>query len=432
MLSKTKQSMIEFAESEMLIAKDCKYPLNDYRTRLNNNVLIVGGSGCGKTRNVVTPNIAQAVGSYIISDPKGDLYNKYREYLKLRGYKVLLVDFTHPERSVCYNPLHYVNTSQEIMKLANLIIDDKITASANVDMYWDRISMVYLQAIIAYMKEAGHHPMTFNEILRLVEYGIRDSDNDDCKTSRLSRMFDVLKSKNPGSWACRQFNNANAAPYRTYDTMRSTLNAKFSKMASDELDTMMNGDPFDFNSMALEKTAVFVVVSDTDRTMDTLANIFFSQAIHSLCEFADNKCKDNRLPIPVRFILDDFATNCKIDEFPRIISSIRSRAISVMLMVQSEAQLAQGYGDDASTIIANCDTYAYLGGSDLTTAANIGERTDTDIRDILSMPIGSCYVFRRGSKHVYTQLLDGGEYIAQMHEAVNAHKLSERTSPLNG
>ena len=152
------------------------------------------------------------------------------------------------------------------------------------------------------------------------------------------------------------------------------------------------------------KTVVFVTVSDTDRTLDPLVNIFFTQAMNELCSFADDKCRDGRLPIPVRFILDDFATNCRIDEFPRMISSIRSRALSVMLMIQSEAQLRQGYEHDAQTIISNCDTYVYLGGNDVQTAQAVSERCDKQLSEVLYMPVGSCWVFRRGSKPRYAKL----------------------------
>jgi type IV secretion system protein VirD4 len=169
---------------------------------------------------------------------------------------------------------------------------------------------------------------------------------------------------------------------------------------------MMSRQGLEFKDISSRKTAVFVTVSDTDRAMDTLVNIFFTQAMNELCQYADNCCENGRLPIPVRFILDDFATNCRIDEFPRMISSIRSRAISVMMMIQSEAQLRQGYDDDAQTIISNCDTYVYLVGNDVQTAQAVSERCDKQLSEVLYMPVGSCWVFRRGSKPKYAQQTD--------------------------
>ena len=177
---------------------------------------------------------------------------------------------------------------------------------------------------------------------------------------------------------------------------------------------MTSGNDFSFRDIADRKTAVFVNVSDTDRSMDVLANMFFEQAMNELCIYADNECEDNRLPIPVRFILDDFATNCKIKEFPRMISSFRSRAISVMLMIQAESQLKAYYGNDFATIIASCDTYVYLGGNDHDMHKTISERCDRPVREVSNMPIGSCWVFRRGSKPVFTTLKNPEKCIKEM------------------
>lgn len=177
---------------------------------------------------------------------------------------------------------------------------------------------------------------------------------------------------------------------------------------------MMEENDIDFAAIGQEKTAVFVTVSDTDRSMDSLVNMFFTQTMQALCDYADNACPNNRLPVPVRFILDDFATNCRIEEFPRMISSIRSRGISVMLMIQAESQLRQGYGHDGKTIISNCDTYVYLGGNDVETAQAVSVRCDKSLKQVLYMPVGSCWVFRRGSQPVYTKLLDAKNCILEM------------------
>lgn len=392
------------------IAEGCSYSLNDHETRLNNNVLVVGGSGTGKTRTIVTPNLHEAAGSYVISDPKGDLYKKYAGYLREKGYQTVLVDFAHPEQSAHYNPLHNVRTTQDILKIASVVVNAKI--SVGVDPYWDSMTIILLSAIIAYMIETDYQPCNFASILKLVREGERM--NDDCKSSKLANRFDVLKKQNPDSWACSQFENVNQTPYRTYDTIRSTLAAKFASFDTQELQSMMEENDIDFAAIGQEKTAVFVTVSDTDRSMDSLVNMFFTQTMQALCDYADNACPNNRLPVPVRFILDDFATNCRIEEFPRMISSIRSRGISVMLMIQAESQLRQGYGHDGKTIISNCDTYVYLGGNDVETAQAVSVRCDKSLKQVLYMPVGSCWVFRRGSQPVYTKLLDAKNCILEM------------------
>ena len=402
----------EFNNSDMLIADGCSYSLNDMKTRLNNNVLVVGGSGTGKTRTIVTPNLYQAVGSYIVSDPKGSLQKKYSRYLKRKGYHIQSIDFTHPDKSAHYNPMKMVSTTQDIIRITEVLVNEKASYGTNTDPFWDSMTTIFLSAIIGYLVESKVMSMNFSTIMKLVRLGERK--DEDSKVSELSKKFQLLRMKNPDSWACAQFENVDASPYKTYDTIRATLAAKFAKFDTKELQVMMSKNDFDFTSIAREKTVVFVTVSDTDRSMDALANIFFTQAMQTLCNYADNFCEDSRLPIPVRFILDDFASNCKIEEFPRMISTIRSRGISVMLMIQSEAQLRQGYGCDDMTIISNCDTYVYLGGNDVETATTVSLRCDKMLRQVLYMPVGECWVFRRGSMPVYTKLLDAREYIYEM------------------
>ncbi|MGN1415785.1 MAG: VirD4-like conjugal transfer protein, CD1115 family [Oscillospiraceae bacterium] len=391
-----------FAKSEMLIAKNCRYSLDDEKTRLNNNVLIVGGSGTGKTSTIVIPNLKQAVGSYIVSDPKGNLCRKYGRYLSAQGYEVCNIDFTHPERSARYNPLRYIRTTQDILNIASVIVNEKASAGTRADPFWDSMTIILLSAIIGYMLETDYRPFNFSGILRLVREGERT--DDDSKESPLSDRFAELKKRAPDSWACAQFSDVDQAPNKTYDCIRATLSSKLSRFDTRELQLMMSGSDLAFSSIGCSKKAVFVTVSDTDRSMDTLANIFFTQAMHQLCSFAD-ELEDSRLPVPVRFILDDFATNCRIEEFPRMISSIRSRGISVMLMIQSEAQLSQSYDADRMTIIGNCDTYVYLGGNDYDTAEAVAMRCNKPVCQVLYMPVGSCWVFRRGSQPVFTETL---------------------------
>jgi type IV secretion system protein VirD4 len=160
--------------------------------------------------------------------------------------------------------------------------------------------------------------------------------------------------------------------------------------------------------------------------MDVLANLFFSQAMNELCYYADTKCSDSTLPVPVRFILDDFATNCKIDEFPRMISSIRSRGISTILMIQAESQLTASYGDEGRTIISNCDTYVYMGGSDLETAKAVSVKLDVPIKKVLNLPIGTCIIFRRGEQSRTASIINLSEYEKQI--GFKAAPITRKTS----
>ena len=196
-----------------------------------------------------------------------------------------------------------------------------------------------------------------------------------------------------------------------------TVNSRIGLFDTPEINRMLGSDTINIPGIGQRKTALFVVVSDTDRSMDTLANLFFTQAMNELCLYADNHCPDCRLPVPVRFIMDDFATNCKIEEFPRMISSIRSRGISAMLMLQAESQLESSYGCDWSTIIANCDTYVYTGGNDVETAKAVATRCDMPVKRILNMPVGSIWIFRRGQTPVNGKLFDIEPFLEERMES---------------
>ena len=169
---------------------------------------------------------------------------------------------------------------------------------------------------------------------------------------------------------------------------------------------MLSGNDMDYTELGRKKTAVFVEVSDTDRSMDALVNLFYTVIMNQLCTYADEECKDSRLPVPVQFILDDFATNAKIDNFENMISNIRSRNISAMIMVQSEAQLEEGYGKSVQTIIDNCNTYIFLGNNNPQTAKAIAERADVRPQTVMNMPVGTEWIFRRGMKPIFTECFD--------------------------
>ena len=199
-----------------------------------------------------------------------------------------------------------------------------------------------------------------------------------------------------------------------------------------EILEMTSSDDIKIAEIGQKKTALFVVVSDTDRSLDKIANLFFTQAMNELCYYADNMCEGERLPVPVRFIMDDFATNCCIDQFPRMIASIRSRGISTMLMIQSEAQLRVGYGNDDRTIIGNCDTYVYLGGNDIDTVRQVARRIDIPESEVLSMPVGTSWIFRRGFKPTEGVNIDYDKFCEELGWSENDHTSMEEAEALWG
>lgn len=393
----------------MILPDGKYYSLDDMRTRLNNNVLIVGTTGAAKTRTVVTPNLLECRGSYVVTDPKGNLYRKWGEYMCSNGYRVVRLSFIHPEYSAHYNPLKYVKTTQQIQQLSSVLVRSSGTYSS--DPYWDDMSLLMINSLIAYVKE--HIPVdspdhSFHYILSLLRQAGRDGSS---RKTILSDLMESLYRSNHQSWAYKQFQNVNQAPERTFNTIVSTSIAKFCSIDTEELAAMMKSDDLDLPSIGQRKTAVFVEVSDSDRSMDPLINMFFTQAMNQLCTYADEKCADSRLPVPVRFFMDDFATNCRIENFENMISNIRSRKISVMLILQSLSQLDKSYAESAHTIIDDCDTLIYMGGNDPETAHSIAQRCNKTTQTILHMPLCTSWIFRRGEKPFMCRNMELDDYL---------------------
>ncbi len=399
-------------KGDLILANDRYYSTDCYETMRNNNVLIVGASGTGKTRSIITPNILQAEGSYIVSDPKGNLHKLYGKYLENKGYIVKKIDFVHPEESDEYNFFDYIRSDSDLVKIARTII-----YSAGIcqrDPFWDEAATLYLSAIMGYLYE--FRPRYEQNINSLGKLAVASdvSENPGNIDNVMDRIMNEVARRNPKSFCLKQYRKFKVAADRTIKSILITVNAKLATMDTPEVEKMMGGgvsevakdgdnilsdkkvERFRFEDIGTHKTAVFVEVSDRDRSLDPLADIFFSQAMDELCKYADDRCDDYRLPVPVRFLMDDFATNVSISDFPRMISSIRSRGISVMLSIQSEAQLFDRYGDDGRTVISNCDSYIYMGGNDVETAHNVARRADLPENRVLNMPVGMNILFRRG------------------------------------
>lgn len=397
---------------KMILAENQEYSLDSYQTQLNNNVLVVGTTGAGKTRSIVTPNLLEATGSYIVSDPKGNLYKKYKTHLEKEGYIVKKLDFTNPKESYGYNFFRYIQSTQDIVTVAHMLIYDGDKGN-HIDPFWDQAGQLLLQALISYLIEAQSvGEQNLHSLLKLVTMCSSEGDLDDRESMTDAIIKDYARTHRD-SYAVNTYRKFRVAASKTLRSILITVNAKLGLFDTPEVKAMTLRDDMHISRIGQEKTAVFVIVSDTDRSMDGLANLFFTQAMNQLCQYADRHCENNHLPIPVRFILDDFATNCRIAQFPRMIASIRSRGISTMLMIQSEAQLFRCYGDDGATIIANCDTYVYLGGNDVKTAQAVAERADVPVKKILYMPVGTNWIFRRGQMPINGKNFNLDSYLEQ-------------------
>ena len=392
-------------ENDVILAQDQYYSMNCRKTQINNNVLVVGTAGSGKTRSIVSPNILQDAGSYVVSDPKGLLHKKYGRYLREKGYQVRVVDFIHPENSAHYNFFHYIHSTKDIIKVAHMLMVCNTESSYyGKDPFWEEAAEILLSALIAYLWEVRpKYEQTLQNVFKLAAACQVQEENASQKTV-LDRIFDEVEERDPGIFALSQYQK-----FRIGKTLRSvliSLNARLGKYDFKEMQQMTCWDDIQLAKIGQRKTAVFVIISDKDRSMDGYANLFFSQTMDELCRYADDRCVNGELKVPVRFILDDFATNCKIADFPRMIASIRSRRISTMLMIQAESQLEECYGKDGRTIIGNSDTYIYMGGNDLETARSVAARCDLPLKKILYMPVGTNWIFRRGQQPVNAKNFD--------------------------
>lgn len=408
-------------EGALILGQNQYYSRNCSETQLNNNVLVVGTSGAGKTRSIVKPNLLQADGScsYVVSDPKGNLAREMRPYLESKGYKVLCMDFIHPEKSLRYDPLKYCRNTRDVQKLAHILVYEMNKTGGkgighSIDPFWDLSTIMLYSSIIAYLKEKELYEFKDSSFLSLVDT-IKMANRDKKGTtyarnrSNLDRIMaqhrNYMKDMGEKSYAYKQYCGYNTAPDRTQATINICGLAKLSAIDTNETRKMLSGNDIDFASIGEEPTAVFVQISDSDRSLDALANIFYSQLVNELCMQAD-KSENSCLKVPVVLILDDFATNARVENFDNIISNIRSKGISAMIMIQSEAQLKVGYGESSQTIIDNCNTYVYMGGSDPHQAREIALRANKSPNTILNMPISTSWIFRRGQEPVLCNNFD--------------------------
>ena len=368
-----------------------------------NNVLIFGPSGAGKTRHYVKPNILNAHESLIVSDTKGNLYREVGPRLEKRGYDVKVINFNDLTSGYGYNPLDYIRydensdtySEQDIISLACSLVP----VSIKNDPYWDLAARQYLEVLIGYVLEAlPKEEHTLEYVVKTMHMmGSRELDN----------LMLELEALNPkGTTAIRYKSVRGISAAEKMDaSIKGILSTNLDTLSfNDALALYKKPDRIDFMSLGKRKTAIFLTISDTDRSMDKLANAFVTQALQNLCRSADRDYADNRLPVPVRFYLDDFATNVVIPDFDKVISVIRSREIYVSIILQSVTQLDSLYGPDrAKTIINNCDQMLYLGGQDLDTARLISEKSDQPLHRILSMPLDKAYLFIRGREALLTE-----------------------------
>lgn len=381
----------------LVLAKDVTIE-QSYAIPQNANVLVIGASGAGKSRSVVSPNVLNAEESMLISDPKGSLYKRYGKYLENKGYVVQVVDFTCPARSSHYNFFPFIHSEQDVLRVARALAGE---VKSKLEPYWEEMATMVLSTLIAYIWEQRRPgDQNFGELIDLVSLCFKVEG----KASTFDEYMQRVARTDPESFTYRQYCKIAGTPAKTMNSIVSTIESKIGGFDTAAIRDMLSTNEIDFSYLGQRKTALFVIVSDTDRSMDKIASVFFTQALQELVYFADNFCSNERLDMPVRIFLDDFATSLRIPDFERSIASIRSRNISVMLAIQAESQLYASYGESGGTIIGNCDTVMYLGCNDLESAKNAAIKANRPLDKILNMPVGYAWLFRRGEKPRYVEL----------------------------
>ncbi|MGN1299505.1 MAG: VirD4-like conjugal transfer protein, CD1115 family [Candidatus Scatovivens sp.] len=337
-----------------------------------------GGSGAGKSASYVIPNALQLLGSYVFTDPKGELYDKTAGFFKEKGYNVKVFNLVNPENSDGYNPLNHITSEIDVDVIANTIVRGQNSGEGKQDPFWDDMSEFVLKALIYFLK-ADRPPEEQNlascsELLRAA--------STTGSEGVLANLIHQLPFDHP---ARMYFKNVEDLPEKTLGSVYGTLQSKLGKFDSKEIAEVTSTDTIDFEEIGSQKTAVYVISSDTHTAYDFLLTIFFSQMIQQLYDYADKA--GGELPVPTYFILDEFANIGRIPDFDKKISTSRSRKISFSVILQNLDQLEAVYEKSHETIIGNCDTHLFLGSNSQKTveyfSKALGEKTIT--RDSISV-----------------------------------------------
>ena len=328
------------------------------------------GSGSGKSASYSIPNAFQMLGSYVFTDPKGELYDKTAGYLKKNGYEIKVLNLVNPANSDGYNPLLHIRSEIDVDVIANTIVKGQKSEGSNNDPYWDDMAEMLLKALIYYLMatrpEEEQNLASCSELVRAA--------NANGGSNLLTELMNQLPYDHP---ARMNYKSIEIAPEKTYGSILSSLQSKLGKFDSKEIAEVTSTDTIDFDEIGTRKTAVYVISSDTHKAYDFLLTIFFSQMIQQLYDFADKN--GGRLRMPTFFILDEFANIGQIPDFDKKISTSRSRGISFSVILQNLDQLEAVYEKSYETIMGNCDTHVFLGSNSYKTveyfSKALGEKT---------------------------------------------------------
>ena len=390
----------------------------------NKNVLVIGGSGSGKTRFFVKPNLMQMHSSYCVTDPKGTIVLECGKMLEDNGYEIRILNTINFKKSMKYNPFSYIHSEKDILKLVQTIIaNTKGEGEKAGEDFWVKAEKLYYTALIAYIYyEAPKEEKNFATLLDMIDASEVREDDENYKNP-IDRLFEALEKKEPRHFAVKQYKKYKLAAGKTAKSILISCGARLAPFDIQELRDLMSEDELELDCIGDRKTALFVIISDTDDTFNFVVSIMYSQLFNLLCDKADD-VYGGRLPVHVRFLLDEFANIGLIPKFEKLIATIRSREISASIILQAQSQLKAIYKDNADTIIGNCDSTLFLGGKEKTTLKELSETLGKETIDLYNISETKsnqnsfAMNYQKTGKDLMSQdeitVMDGGKCIFQL------------------
>ena len=348
----------------------------------NKNVLVIGGSGSGKTRFYVKPNLMQMHSSYCVTDPKGTIVLECGKMLEDNGYEIKILNTINFKKSMKYNPFAYIRSEKDILKLVQTIIaNTKGEGEKAGEDFWVKAEKLYYTALIGYIwYEAPFEEKNFATLLDMIDAS-EVREDDESYMNPIDRLFEALEKKEPTHFAVKQYKKYKLAAGKTAKSILISCGARLAPFDIKELRDLMSEDELELDTLGDRKTALFVIISDTDDTFNFVVSIMYSQLFNLLCDKADD-VYGGRLPVHVRCLLDEFANIGLIPKFEKLIATIRSREISASIILQAQSQLKAIYKDNADTIVGNCDSTLFLGGKEKTTLKELSETLGKETIDL--------------------------------------------------
>nr|WP_315034679.1 type IV secretory system conjugative DNA transfer family protein [uncultured Lachnoanaerobaculum sp.] len=348
----------------------------------NKNILVVGGSGSGKTRFFLKPNLMQMHSSYVVTDPKGTVLVECGKMLEKNGYDISVLNTINFKKSMHYNPFAYLRSEKDILKLVQTIIaNTKGEGEKSSEDFWVKAERLYYTALIGYLYyEAPEEEQNFETLLAFIDASEVREEDENFKNA-VDYIFDALEKEKPNHFAVKQYRKYKLAAGKTAKSILISCGARLAPFDIEELKNLMEYDEMGLDTIGDKKTALFIIISDTDDTFNFVVAMMYTQLFNLLCDKADD-VYGGRLPVHVRCLLDEFSNIGQIPKFEKLIATIRSREISASIILQAKSQLKAIYKDNADTITGNCDSELFLGGKEGTTIKELSENLGKETIDL--------------------------------------------------